>query len=100
MAALTVSDTPGEPKPAANSEVIEEDIVDPWNVQTSSATGIDYAKLIVRFGCSAIDETLVERIEKVTGKPAHPFLKRGIFFSHREMHKILNLYEQKKPFYL
>ncbi|CAG5126232.1 unnamed protein product [Candidula unifasciata] len=77
-----------------------DDFVDPWNVHTSSATGIDYAKLIVRFGSSKIDDELVARIEKVTGKPAHHFLKRGIFFSHREMNRILDLYEQKKPFYL
>ncbi|KAK0043270.1 tryptophan--tRNA ligase cytoplasmic [Biomphalaria pfeifferi] len=78
----------------------KEDFVDPWNVQSASATGVDYAKLIDRFGSSAIDSELIDRIEKVTGKQAHHFLKRGIFFSHREMHKILDLYEQKKPFYL
>ncbi|XP_005104465.1 tryptophan--tRNA ligase, cytoplasmic [Aplysia californica] len=93
MESLNIGETSGNPEAV-------EDVVDPWNVQTSSATGIDYAKLIVRFGSTAIDETLVQRIEQVTGKPAHPFLKRGIFFSHREMNKILNLYEQKKPFYL
>uniref|UniRef100_A0A0B6ZCA4 Tryptophan--tRNA ligase, cytoplasmic n=1 Tax=Arion vulgaris TaxID=1028688 RepID=A0A0B6ZCA4_9EUPU len=78
----------------------DPDFVDPWNVHTSSATGIDYAKLIVRFGSSSIDDALINRIETVTGKPVHHFLKRGIFFSHREMHRILDLYEQKKPFYL
>ncbi|GFR74818.1 tryptophan--tRNA ligase, cytoplasmic [Elysia marginata] len=78
----------------------DEDFVDPWNVQSSSATGVDYAKLIERFGCTAIDQVLIDRIKSVTGKDPHWFLTRGIFFSHREMHKILNLYEQKKPFYL
>lgn len=78
----------------------EEDFVDPWNVQSSSASGVDYAKLIVRFGCTAIDQVLIDRIKSVTGKNPHWFLTRGIFFSHREMHKILDLYEQKKPFYL
>jgi len=78
----------------------QEDIVDPWSVSSSSATGIDYAKLIDKFGCTAIDETLIKRIEAVTGKPCHHFLRRGIFFSHREMNKILDLYEAKKPFYL
>ncbi|CAL1540051.1 unnamed protein product [Lymnaea stagnalis] len=81
-------------------ETANEDLVDPWNVQSSSATGVDYDKLIVRFGSTPIDDELIQRIERVTGKPAHPFLKRGIFFSHREMHKILDLHEQKKPFYL
>ncbi|XP_029453804.1 tryptophan--tRNA ligase, cytoplasmic isoform X1 [Rhinatrema bivittatum] len=77
-----------------------EDFVDPWMVQTGSAKGVDYDKLIVRFGSSKIDKELVERIERVTGHRAHHFLRRGIFFSHRDMHQILDAYEQKKPFYL
>ena len=36
-----------------------------------------------RFGSSKVDAELIARIEKVTGKPAHHLLKRGIFFSHR-----------------
>ncbi|KAL3874186.1 hypothetical protein ACJMK2_037233 [Sinanodonta woodiana] len=78
----------------------EEDIVDPWNVTSASAKGVDYDKLIKRFGSSKIDDKLVERIERVTGKPAHHLLRRGIFFSHRDLHFILDQYEQKKPFYL
>jgi len=30
----------------------------------------------------------------------HPWLRRGIFFSHRDFELILDLYESKKPFYL
>lgn len=30
----------------------------------------------------------------------HHFLRRGVFFSHRELDLILDCYEQKKPFYL
>ncbi|XP_022245936.1 tryptophan--tRNA ligase, cytoplasmic-like isoform X2 [Limulus polyphemus] len=79
---------------------IDEDIIDPWTVVSKSATGVDYDKLIARFGSSKIDQNLIDRIEKVTGKPAHHLLKRGIFFSHRDMHEILNSYEKKKPFFL
>lgn len=61
----------------------EEDFVDPWTVQTSSAKGIDYDKLIVRFGSSKIDKELINRIERATGQRPHRFLRRGIFFSHR-----------------
>lgn len=39
-------------------------------------------------------------MEKITGKPVHHFIRRGIFFSHRDLHSILNLKEQGKPFYL
>ncbi|KAG8326557.1 tryptophan--tRNA ligase, cytoplasmic [Homalodisca vitripennis] len=78
----------------------EDDVVDPWNVQSKNKTGVDYDKLIKRFGSSKIDQELLTRWEKVTGKPIHHLMRRGIFFSHRDMHTILNLKEQGKPFYL
>ena len=65
-----------------------------------SETGIDYDKLIKKFGCQPIDQQLIDRLEKAIKKPAHHFIKRGIFFSHRDLHQVLNLYEQGKPFYL
>ncbi|XP_071080416.1 tryptophan--tRNA ligase, cytoplasmic-like [Haliotis cracherodii] len=78
----------------------EEDFVDPWNVASSSAKGIDYDKLIVKFGSSKIDQVLIDKMERVTGKPVHHFIRRGIFFSHRDLHQVLEMYEKKKPFYL
>uniref|UniRef100_A0A8D8SRY1 Tryptophan--tRNA ligase, cytoplasmic n=1 Tax=Cacopsylla melanoneura TaxID=428564 RepID=A0A8D8SRY1_9HEMI len=76
------------------------DVVDPWNVTSKSLTGVDYDKLIKKFGSSKIDEELMARFEKVTGKKVHHLLRRGVFFSHRDVHTILNLYEQGKPFFL
>uniref|UniRef100_A0A1I8MP81 Tryptophan--tRNA ligase, cytoplasmic n=1 Tax=Musca domestica TaxID=7370 RepID=A0A1I8MP81_MUSDO len=78
----------------------QNDVVDPWNVTSTSDTGIDYEKLIKRFGSSRIDDELIARIEKITGKPAHHLIRRGIFFSHRELNTILTLKEQGKAFYL
>lgn len=77
-----------------------EDFVDPWNVEASSNKGIDYAKLIDKFGCSPLTDELIQRMEKITGKPVHHFIKRGIFFSHREINGILDLVEKGKTFYL
>lgn len=78
----------------------EEDIVNPWEVSTHSAKGVDYDKLITRFGSTKIDDALIQRIEKATGKPVHHLLRRGIFFSQRDMEMILDVYEKKQPFYL
>ncbi|OPJ81474.1 tryptophan--tRNA ligase, cytoplasmic [Patagioenas fasciata monilis] len=78
----------------------DEDFVDPWTVQTSNAKGVDYDKLIVRFGSSKIDTDLINRIERAIGQKPHRFLRRGIFFSHRDMDQILDAYEKKKSFYL
>ncbi|XP_018332443.1 tryptophan--tRNA ligase, cytoplasmic [Agrilus planipennis] len=79
---------------------VEDDVVDPWNVVSKSETGVDYDKLLKRFGSSRIDSELLERFAIVTGKPNHHFLRRGIFFSHRDMNSILNNFESGKPFYL
>ncbi|GCB63835.1 hypothetical protein scyTo_0009728 [Scyliorhinus torazame] len=87
----------------SNSLAVEEDdgdYVDPWTVQTSNAKGVDYDKLIVRFGSNKIDQELINRIEQATGQKAHHFLRRGIFFSHRDVHQILDAFETKKSFYL
>ncbi|CAH2253007.1 jg13544 [Pararge aegeria aegeria] len=55
---------------------------------------------IKRFGSQKIDEEVITRFEKVTGKKAHHFIRRGIFFSHRDIYSILNLVEAGKKFYL
>uniref|UniRef100_A0A2D4L2S2 Tryptophan--tRNA ligase, cytoplasmic n=2 Tax=Micrurus TaxID=8634 RepID=A0A2D4L2S2_9SAUR len=88
--------------PVSNSpdNIEGDDFVDPWTVQTSNAKGVDYDKLIVRFGSSKIDKDLINRIERITGHKPHHFLRRGIFFSHRDMNQILDAHEKKKPFYL
>lgn len=74
--------------------------MDPWSVSGGADGKIDYNKLLNEFGCSKLTEDLVERIERLTGKPAHPFLKRGIFFAHRDLAEILDCYEKGIPFYL
>ena len=57
-------------------------------------------RLIEKFGSQAIDLSLIERIERVTGKKPHRFLRRNIFFSHRDLHSLLDLYEKGQKFYL
>lgn len=101
---------------------MHEQIVTPWDVQGSVSTdgrqqSIDYDKLVDQFGTRRIDDKVLERFEKLTGCRPHIFLRRGLFFSHRsapfflwkcimidpvarEFDKILDRYEQGKPFYL
>ena len=51
---------------AAGGATVEETEgeVNPWEVKGK----VDYDKLIEKFGCSAISEEQVQKIEKVTGK--------------------------------
>src|SRR3989344_1218692 len=70
-------------------------IVTPWEVRGN----IDYDKLIKDFGVEKLDDPLLKRIEKHTGK-LHHFLRRKIFFAHRDMKFILDEYEKGNPFFL
>lgn len=97
------SDAPAV-KPAAEADAHEQ-VVNPWDVQGAvSADGkqlaIDYDKLIAQFGTRRVDAALLERFERLTGHKPHIFLRRGMFFSHRDLDKILDRYEQGKPFFL
>nr|KAG5711916.1 hypothetical protein BaRGS_026357 [Batillaria attramentaria] len=78
----------------------DEDVVDPWTVHSASDTGVDYDKLIVRFGSSKIDDALIQRMEAVIKRPVHHLIRRGLFFSQRDMHTVLDHYEKGIPFYL
>lgn len=61
---------------------------------------METTKLVQEFGVKPLSDELIERIERVTKKPAHHFLKRGIFCGHRELERLLDHYEQGKPFFL
>lgn len=83
-----------------NLDIVGDESVNPWEVKTENAQGIDYKKLIDKFGCKPITPEMISRMEKLTGKKAHHFFKRNIFISHRDFDKILDLYENGEPFYL
>jgi len=72
-----------------------ESKVTPWEVKGN----IDYDKLIKEFGVSAIDDKILQRIKKHT-KELHPFLRRKIFFAHRDLNFILDQYEKGNKFFL
>lgn len=114
LGSTTISD-PAQAHPAADSAVptikpadpegAHEQVVTPWDVQGSVSTdgkqlAIDYDKLIDQFGTRRIDAAMLERFERLTGQKPHILLRRGMFFSHRDMNLILDRYEQGKPFFL
>jgi tryptophanyl-tRNA synthetase len=78
-----------------------EQVVNPWEARAAEgANKIDYDKIIDQFGSERIGETLLKRIEDVTRRPPHHFLRRGVFFSHRDVPDILDAYENNQPFFL
>ena len=90
---------PEEHLTLSNGKSSEQEVT-PWEVSGGEG-GIDYAKLIRDFGCSAITDELIARISKLTnGSKPHRFLRRGLFFSHRDLNSLLDKYEKGQPFYL
>jgi len=76
----------------------EEQIITPWKV--TSTNGINYTKLIKQFGCNGIDGELIKRFERVTNTRAHRFLRRGLFFSHKDLNIVLDRFEKGEQIYL
>jgi tryptophanyl-tRNA synthetase len=80
-----------------------EQEINPFEIHAGSTGIIDYDRIISDFGSSRIDTDLLNRFSVLTKTPLeqiHPFLRRKIFFSHRDLNEILDLYEQGKPFFL
>lgn len=68
--------------------------VTPWEV-----TGdIDYGLLQERFGTTSIDDVLLKRLESYG--EIHPMLRRGIFYSHRDVNLLLDEYDKGNKFVL
>ncbi|CAK7268197.1 tryptophan--tRNA ligase [Sporothrix epigloea] len=88
------------PAPAAADQDIN-----PWSVQggvdeNGEVVAIDYKAISKKWSTSLIDDALLERFERVTGHKPHRWLRRGLFFSHRDFDRILTRYEHGDPFFL
>ncbi|GIX61889.1 tryptophanyl-tRNA synthetase [Babesia caballi] len=64
------------------------------------ADEIDYDKLIREFGCQKITQEQLDRMERLIKRPVHPYLRRGLFFSHRGLDQLLDAYEKGTPFFI
>ena len=72
--------------------------ITPWTVKNINEEG--YHKLIDQFGSSEIDQKLIDRFEKVTKQKIHPWIKRKLFFSHRNLDELLDKYEKGENFFI
>jgi tryptophanyl-tRNA synthetase len=61
--------------------------VNPWEVKGE----VDYDKLVKDFGTTLIDSKILKRLAN-----AHPLLRRGVYFSHRDFDKWLVAFDSKK----
>lgn len=79
--------------------MVDEDknemVVTPWEVKGK----VDYERLIREFGTQPLTDELLKKLAKHTGEP-HLQLQRRLFFSHRDLDTVLNLYEKGVKFVL
>lgn len=73
-------------------------LVTPWTVESEGE--INYMQLIEKFGTEPMSIDLIDDFRRVTGHEPHPWLKRGVFFSHRDIGSFLRAFEQKRPVFL
>lgn len=73
----------------------DEMVVTPWEVRGR----VDYERLIQEFGTQPLTEELMKKLEEHTGK-LHLQLRRGLFFSHRDLDAVLDLYDKGTKFVL
>jgi len=64
--------------------------VTPWEVKGD----IDYDKLIKKFGVQRISNKELEMLDRLA--PLHLFLRRGMFFAHRDLNVVLKEHEKGK----
>jgi len=84
----------------ADDAASDEMVVDPFTVSGI----IDYNKLVENFGSKKIPSDLLSRLETIAKSNGvttlHRFLRRNVFFSHRDLDKICTCVENKQPIYL
>ncbi|MFQ6053354.1 MAG: tryptophan--tRNA ligase [Candidatus Bathyarchaeia archaeon] len=74
------------------AEEPDEMVVTPWRVSGE----VDYNRLIEQFGTRPMTKGLIDRLERLTGH-LHLQLRRGVFFSHRDLDWWLDMYEAGQP---
>ncbi|QKF94558.1 tryptophanyl-tRNA synthetase [Fadolivirus algeromassiliense] len=78
---------------------MEDQIITPFEASTKTGK-FNYQKLIDEFGVEPITQDLINRFEILTGHKVHTWIRRGLFFAHRELNKMLDDYEQGKPIFI
>jgi len=73
----------------------DEMVVTPWEVRGK----VDYERLIREFGTQPLTNELLRRLAKYTGG-VHLQLRRELFFSHRDLDVVLDLYDKGTKFVL
>lgn len=91
-----------DPTKKGTEEKLNDLKITPWEVDVSGSKKgtFDYEHIIQQFGCQKFMEEYSKKIEELSKKPAHIFLRRQLCFAHKDFDKILELLEKGTKFYL
>ncbi|GAB1221407.1 hypothetical protein ENUP19_0274G0036 [Entamoeba nuttalli] len=78
------------------TETVEKQIVTPYNVSGL----VDYNKLVKDFNAELLTQEQIARIGAITHKEPHMWLRRGLFFCHRDINAVLDDVEKGNKIYL
>jgi tryptophanyl-tRNA synthetase len=67
-----------------------------WEIENDS----QYDQFLKDFGAQLLSDSLISRFEKLIKIPLHPWILRGIFFSHRNLEQILDAFEAGKEIFI
>jgi tryptophanyl-tRNA synthetase len=68
----------------------------PWEVSGR----VNYDKIMTKFGTEPIDQNIIKLFSSLTGGDVHFMLRRGIFFTHRDLDWLLRQIKTGEKFYL
>ena len=68
----------------------------PWEVSGR----VDYDKIMTKFGTEPIDQNIIKSLASLTGGEVHFMLRRGTFFTHRDLGWLLQQVKGGEKFYL
>ena len=74
----------------------EDSKMTPWEVSGR----VDYDKIMTKFGTEPIDQNIIKSLSSFTGGEVHFMLRRGIFFTHRDLGWLLQQVKGGEKFYL
>jgi tryptophanyl-tRNA synthetase len=74
----------------------EDFLVTPYEVRGT----IDYARLRELFGTEDLNDELLKRLGELAGGELPPTLRRGVYYSHRDLALLLDGYARGKHFFL
>lgn len=74
----------------------KKQVVTPYDVSGL----VDYNKLVKDFNAELLTDEQIARFAALTHREPHMWLRRGLFFCHRDITPFLNDFEQGKPIYL